>query len=73
MRKRQVLLQLAARKAVNAQKLSEFHCPVNKLTSSKNTLAMCRYSGDLKAKSTLKNSHVEPGVGPGLNSQVESR
>ena len=31
------------------------------------------YKGDLKAKSTVKDSHVDWGVGPGLKSQVESK
>jgi hypothetical protein len=42
-------------------------------TSSKNKHATWRYKGDLKAKSTWKVSHVLPGTGPGLNSQVLSR
>ena len=43
------------------------------LTSSKNMLAMWWYRGDLNAKSTLNDSQVVEGRGPGLNSQVESR
>lgn len=37
-------------------------------TSSKKTEATCRYSGDLKAKSTSKLSQVVWGVGPSLRS-----
>lgn len=34
-------------------------------TSSKKTVAMWWYKGDLNAKSTVKDSHVEWEVGPG--------
>ncbi len=42
-------------------------------TSSKNTSAMWRYSGDLNAKSTSKSSQQLPGTGPAWKRQVESR
>ena len=42
-------------------------------TSSKKTDAMWWYKGDLKAKSTVNDSQVDCGVGPGLKSHVESK
>lgn len=42
-------------------------------TSSKKRLAICRYNGDLKAKSKSNDSQVVVGVGPCLNSHVVSK
>jgi hypothetical protein len=42
-------------------------------TSEKNSCAMFAYRGFRKAKSTLKLSQVECGLGPGCRRQVDSR